>query len=101
MASTQAGVDRDLRIIGAAICLSALGDGVALVALALRAKELSGGGMGGGVSIAALFICLWAPLVVLAGHVGLLVKRGKVVGARSVSDGWDTHGPVAHAPGSE
>jgi MFS family permease len=66
---------RDLRIVAAAICLSALGDGVALVALALRAKELSGSGMGGGVSIAALFICLWAPLVVLAGHVGLLVDR--------------------------
>ena len=31
--------------------------------------------MGSGISIAALFICLWAPLVVLAGHVGLLVDR--------------------------
>jgi hypothetical protein len=61
---------RDLRIVAAAICLLALGDGVALVTLALRAKELSGSGMGGGVSIAALFICLWAPLVVLAGTSG-------------------------------
>ncbi len=67
--------DRDLRIVAAAICLSALGDGVALIALALRAKELAGQGMGGGVAIAGMFICLWAPVVLLAGHVGLLVDR--------------------------
>ena len=67
--------DRDLRIVAAAICLSALGDGVALIALALRAKELAGEGMGGGVAIAGMFICLWAPVVLLAGHVGLLVDR--------------------------
>jgi MFS family permease len=67
--------DRDLRVVAAAICLSALGDGVALVALALRAKEMSGDGMGGGIAIAAMFICLWAPVVLLAGHVGLLVDR--------------------------
>jgi hypothetical protein len=29
--------DGDLRVLAAAICLSALGDGVALIALALRA----------------------------------------------------------------
>lgn len=67
--------DGDLRVLAAAICLSALGDGVALIALALRAKELSGAGMGGGLAIAGMFICLWAPVVVLAGHVGLLVDR--------------------------
>jgi MFS family permease len=67
--------NRDLRVVAAAICLSALGDGVALVALALRAKELSGDGMGGGIAIAGMFICLWAPVVLLAGHVGLLVDR--------------------------
>ena len=67
--------DRDLRIVAGAICLSALGDGVALIALALRAKELSGEGMGGGIAIAGMFICLWAPVVLLAGYVGLLVDR--------------------------
>lgn len=67
--------DRDLRVVAGAICLSALGDGVALIALALRAKELSGEGMGGGIAIAGMFICLWAPVVLLAGHVGLLVDR--------------------------
>ena len=64
---------RDLRTLSAAIGLSALGDGVALVALALQAKNLAGEGMGGGVAIAAMFICLWAPVVLLSGHVGLLV----------------------------
>jgi MFS family permease len=67
--------DRDLRVVAGAICLSALGDGVALVALGLRAKELAGGDMGGGLAIAGIFICLWAPVVVLSGHVGLLVDR--------------------------
>ena len=67
--------ERDLRVLSGAIGLSALGDGVALVALALQAKNLSGEGMGGGLAIAAMFICLWAPVVVLSGHVGLLVDR--------------------------
>jgi MFS family permease len=67
--------ERDLRVLSAAIGLSAVGDGVALVALALEAKNLSGQGMGGGLAIAAMFICLWAPVVLLSGHVGLLVDR--------------------------
>jgi MFS family permease len=67
--------ERDLRVLSFAIGLSALGDFVALVALALAAKNMAGGEMGSGVAVAALFICLWAPLVVFAGHVGLLVDR--------------------------
>jgi hypothetical protein len=67
--------DRDLRVVAGAILVSAVGDWVALVALALEAKELSGDGMGGGIAIAAIFICLWAPVVLLAGYVGLLVDR--------------------------
>ena len=67
--------DRDLRVVAAAILVSGVGDWVALVALALQAKELSGDGMGGGIAIAAIFICLWAPVVLLAGYVGLLVDR--------------------------
>ena len=38
--------ERDLRVLSAAIGLSALGDGVALVALGLQAKHMSGEGMG-------------------------------------------------------
>jgi MFS family permease len=67
--------ERDLRVLSGAMGLSALGDGVALVALALQAKNLSGEGMGGGLAIAAMFICLWSPVVLLSGHVGLLVDR--------------------------
>ena len=67
--------ERDLRTLAAAIGLSAVGDGVALVALALQAKNLSGEGMGGGLAISGMFICLWAPVVLLSGHVGLLVDR--------------------------
>ena len=42
--------ERDLRTLSAAIGLSALGDGVALVALALQAKNLTGERMGGGIA---------------------------------------------------
>ena len=55
--------DRDLRVVAGAIFVSGVGDWVALVALALEAKEVSGDGMGGGIAIAAIFICLWAPVV--------------------------------------
>jgi len=67
--------ERDLRVVAGAICLSALGDGIALIALGLRAKDLGGGDMGAGLAIAGIFICLWAPVVVLSGYVGLLVDR--------------------------
>jgi MFS family permease len=67
--------ERDLHVLASAIGLSAIGDGVALVALGLQAKNMSGEGMGSGVAIAAMFICLWAPVVLLSGHVGLLVDR--------------------------
>jgi MFS family permease len=67
--------ERDLRVLSVAIGLSALGDGVALVALGLAAKNLAGEGMGGALAISAMFICLWAPVVLLSGYVGLLVDR--------------------------
>lgn len=66
---------RDLRVIAGAICVSALGDWIALVAMALRANEMAGSEMGNGLAIAGIFICLWAPVVLLSGHVGLLVDR--------------------------
>jgi MFS family permease len=63
-------VDRHLRILAGAIGISAVGDFVAMVALALRVHDMwSSGG------VAVLFICLWSPLAILAGHVGLLVDR--------------------------
>ena len=51
--------------------MSALGDWLALVALALQIEEMTDSAL----AISALFICLWAPAVVLAGHAGVLVDR--------------------------
>jgi predicted MFS family arabinose efflux permease len=62
--------DRDLRIVAAAIAISAIGDWVAMIALSLRANELWKG-----AGVAVLLICLWSPLAALAGHVGVLVDR--------------------------
>jgi MFS family permease len=62
--------NRDLRIVAGAIAISSIGDWVALIALSLRANELWHG-----PGVAVLLICLWAPLAVLAGHVGVLVDR--------------------------
>ncbi len=62
--------DRDLRIVAGAIAVSSIGDWVAMIALSLRANELWHG-----AGVAVLLICLWAPLAVLAGHVGVLVDR--------------------------
>jgi MFS family permease len=62
--------DRDLRVVATAIAVSAIGDFVAMIALALRANE-----MWKGAGVAVLLMCLWAPIAVLAGHVGLLVDR--------------------------
>lgn len=62
--------DRDLRIVAAAIAVSAIGDWVAMIALGIRTNDMW---MGGGVAV--FLICLWSPLALLAGHVGLLVDR--------------------------
>ena len=67
---TAATRDRDLRIVAGAIAISSIGDWVAMIALSLRANELWPG-----AGVAVLLICLWAPLAVLAGHVGVLVDR--------------------------
>jgi MFS family permease len=63
--------DRDFRLLTGSIGVSALGDWLALVALALRIEEMTDSA----IAISALFICLWAPVVVLAGHAGVIVDR--------------------------
>jgi MFS family permease len=67
--------NRDLRLIAGAIGLSAIGDGAALIALALAARTMAGSDMRSGLAVSGVFICLWAPLALLSGHVGLLVDR--------------------------
>lgn len=63
--------DRDFRLLSGAVGLSALGDWVAMVALGLHVKGISDSGF----AVAALWICLFGPSVLVAGHAGLLVDR--------------------------
>jgi MFS family permease len=62
---------RDITLLSGAILLSALGDLLAVIPLALRLEH----GSGSGVVVAALFIALFTPVVVLAAPAGLLVDR--------------------------
>jgi MFS family permease len=62
---------RDLTLLVGAVGVSAAGDFMALVPLALHIEETTGSGP----AVAALFIALWLPIVLLAGHAGLLVDR--------------------------
>ncbi len=73
--AAEGGSNRDLRVIAGAIGLSAIGDGAALIALALAARTMAGTNMRSGLAVSAVFICLWAPLALLSGHVGLLVDH--------------------------
>ena len=59
---------RDLGLLTGAVGLSALGDWLAIVPLALHVQERGGSG----IAVAALFIALWSPAAVLAGPAGLL-----------------------------
>ena len=61
---------RDLRAVAAAIAVSTMGDFVAAIALALQTNELWEG-----IGVSVIFIALWSPIVVLAGHAGLVVDR--------------------------
>jgi len=63
--------DRDFRLVAGAVGLSALGDWVAIVALGLHIKEVTDSGF----AVASLWVCLFGPSVLVAGHVGLLVDR--------------------------
>jgi len=63
--------NRDLHLLCAAVGLSALGDWLALVALALHIEAE----IGSSFALAALFFALWSPAVLLAGPAGLLADR--------------------------
>jgi MFS family permease len=62
---------RDRRLLSGAVGLSALGDFLGFIPLALYVQERTGSG----IAVAGLFIALWAPSVVLGGHAGLLADR--------------------------
>lgn len=62
---------RDRRLLSGAVGLSALGDFLGFIPLALYLQEHTGSG----IAVAGLFIALWAPSVVLGGPAGLLADR--------------------------
>ena len=62
---------RDRRLLSGAVGLSALGDFLGFIPLALYMQERTGSG----IAVAGLFITLWAPSVVLGGPAGLLADR--------------------------
>ena len=62
---------RDLQLLVGSVGVSALGDWLALVPLALYLEERTGSGLW----LAALFIAIWCPVIVLAAPAGLLVDR--------------------------
>ena len=63
--------ERDFRLVAGAVGLSAFGDWVAIVALGLHVTAISDSGF----AVAALWVCLFGPSVLVAGHAGLLVDR--------------------------
>jgi predicted MFS family arabinose efflux permease len=63
--------DRDFRLVAGSVGLSAMGDWVAIIPLGLYIEETTGSGF----AVAALWVCLFGPSVLVAGHAGLLVDR--------------------------
>jgi hypothetical protein len=63
--------DRDFRLVAGAVGLSAAGDWVAIVALGLFIGEQTDSGW----LVAALWICLFGPSIIVSGFAGLLVDR--------------------------
>jgi MFS family permease len=62
---------RDVRLIVGAVGLSAVGDTVLWVMLALHVAEETGSAL----ATSAVFICLWGPVVALGGVAGRIVDR--------------------------
>jgi hypothetical protein len=63
--------ERDFRLVAGSVGLSALGDWVAIVALGLFIGEQTDSGW----LVAALWICLFGPSIVVSGFAGVLVDR--------------------------
>lgn len=63
---------RDVRLIVAAVGVSAMGDFMLWIPLTLHLQSMTESG----IAVAALMICLFAPSVLLAPVTGLLVDRG-------------------------
>src|SRR5262245_64372768 len=63
--------EHDVRLIVGAVGVSALGDFLLWVPLTLHLQATTGSGF----AVAALFVALWAPVVVLAPWAGLVVDR--------------------------
>jgi MFS family permease len=61
----------DVRLIVGAVGISALGDFLLWIPLTLHIQEMTDSGL----AVAALFVALWAPVVVLAPVAGLVVDR--------------------------
>lgn len=64
-------MSRDLNLLVGAVGLSALGDWLALIPLALELEETTGSG----IIVALLFVAVWSPAILLAGPAGLLADR--------------------------
>ncbi len=62
---------RDFRLLAGSVGVSALGDWLALTPLSLHLQETTGSGL----AVAALFIGVWSPAILLAGVAGVLVDR--------------------------
>jgi MFS family permease len=63
--------ESDVRLIVGAVGISALGDFLLWIPLTLHLQETTDSGL----AVAALFVALWAPVVVLAPLAGLVVDR--------------------------
>jgi MFS family permease len=72
---------RDVLLIVGAVGISALGDFVLWISLTLHLQETTGSG----VVVAALLICLWGPVVLLAPVSGLVVDRFETRGVLLVA----------------
>src|SRR5688572_19497779 len=66
----------DVRLIVGAVGISAAGDFILWVPLTLHLQETTDSA----IAVAALFVALWAPVVVLAPLAGLLVDRREARG---------------------
>src|SRR5215218_10885782 len=67
---------RDVRLIVGAVGISALGDFLLWIPLTLHLQATTDSG----IAVAALFVALWAPVVVLAPVAGLIVDRREARG---------------------